>query len=70
MVYDFKNDSIEKLFTEQVNFGNIQTEYFDDDILVLLNASTEDKYKDRVVNQLNYKTLYIYSLTDNDLREI
>ena len=70
LIYDFKNDNIKKLFADRVNFGNIQTEYFNDDILVLFKASTEDTYKDGVINQLDYKTLFIYSLKDKILKEI
>ncbi|MCK5855902.1 MAG: hypothetical protein KAG64_00335 [Bacteroidales bacterium] len=70
LIYDYKNSTIEKLFNSRVNFGNIQTEYFDDDILILFRAATTDTYKDGVVNQLDYKTLYLYSLKDKKLREI
>ncbi len=70
LVYDYKKHSIHKLFNDRINFGNIQTEYFKDDILVLFSASTKDTYKDDVINQEDYKTLYIYSLNDKRLREI
>lgn len=70
LIYDYKNGNIEKLFTSRVNFRNIQTEYFDDDILILFMVATTDTYKDGVVNQLDYKTLYLYSLKDRKLREI
>jgi hypothetical protein len=70
LIYDYKSDNIEKLFVDRVNFGNIQTEYFKDDILILFTAATKDTYKDGVVNQLDYKTLFIYSLKDRILREI
>jgi len=70
LVYDYKKHSINKLFNDRINFGNIQTEYFKDDILVLFSASTKDTYKDGVINQEDYKTLYIYSLNDKRLREI
>lgn len=70
LVYDYKKHSINKLFNDRINFGNIQTEYFEDDILVLFTASTKDTYKDGVINQEDYKTLFIYSLNDKQLREI
>lgn len=70
LVYDYKKHSINKLFNDRINFGNIQTEYFEDDILVLFTASTKDTYKDGVINQEDYKTLFIYSLNDKRLREI
>ncbi|RLD61557.1 MAG: hypothetical protein DRJ01_07690 [Bacteroidetes bacterium] len=70
LIYDYKSDNIEKLFVDRVNFENIQTEYFKDDILILFKAATKDTYKDGVVNQLDYKTLFLYSLKDRMLREI
>ena len=70
LIYDLKNDDIKKLFVDRVNFGDIRTEYFKDDILILFKASTKDTYKDGVVNQLDYKTLFLYSLKDEKLREI
>jgi len=70
LIYDYKNHNIKKLFTDRINFTNIQTEYFKDDILVLFKASTKDTYRDGVINQLDYKTLFLYSLKDKKLIEI
>lgn len=70
LIYDFKNQNVEKLFTQRINFGNIRTEYFKDDILVVIEAATDDTYKDGVVNQLDYKTLFIYSLSGKRLKEV
>jgi len=70
LIYDYKNNNIEKLFKDRINFDNIQTEYFKDDILVLFKAATKDTYKDGVINQLDYKTLFIYSLKNKKLKEI
>lgn len=70
LIYDFKNGSVEKLFKERINFRDIQAEYFKDDILVVFLASTKDTYKDGVINQLDYKKLYLYSLKSKELKEI
>ncbi len=70
LIYDYKNHNVEKLFIKRINFGNIRTEYFKDDILVLIEAATDDTYKDGVVNQLDYKTLFIYSLSGKRLKEV
>ncbi len=70
LVYDYKKDSINKLFNDRINFGNIQTEYFKDDILVLFSASTKDTYRDGVINQEDYKTLFIYSLNAKYMTKI
>lgn len=70
LIYDYKNHKIDKLFENRINFEDIRTEYFQDDILVLFKASTKDSYKDGVINQQDYKTLFIYSLKSKDLKEI
>ena len=70
LIYDYKNDDIKKLLVDRVNFENIRTEYFKDDILILFKASTKDTYKDGVINQLDYKTLFLYSIKDKKLRII
>ncbi len=70
LVYDYKNQEVLKLFDRRINFANIQTEYFEDDVLVLFKASIKDTYKDGVVNQMDYKTLFIYSLQGKNLREV
>ena len=70
VIYDYKNSNIEKLFNDRINFDNIQTEYFKDDILVLFKATTKDTYKDGVINQLDYKTLFIYSMKSKNLKKI
>lgn len=70
LIYDYKKHSVDKLFIDRVNFGSIQTEYFNDDILVFFIASTKDTHKDGVINQQDYKSLFIYSLNNKDLREV
>lgn len=70
VIYDYKNSNIEKLFNDRINFDNIQTEYFKDDILVIFKATTKDTYKDGVINQLDYKTLFIYSMKNKNLKKI
>jgi hypothetical protein len=70
LVYDYKKHSVNKLFTDRINFASIQTEFFKDEILVLFSAATKDTYKDGVINQEDFKTLFIYSLNTKKLREI
>lgn len=70
LIYDYKNHKTDKLFYERINFETIQIEYFEDDILVLIKAATKDTYKDGVINQLDYKTLFLYSLKNKKLTEI
>jgi hypothetical protein len=70
LIYDYKNQNVKKLFSKRVNFSDIQTEYFSDDILVLFKASTDDTNNDGIINQQDYRTLYIYSIKDQDLKEV
>lgn len=70
LIYDFKNNTTEKLFSERINFRAIQTKTFEDDILILFKASTKDTYKDGVVNQRDYKVLFIYSIREKKIRSI
>lgn len=70
LIYDYKSQKTEKLITDRINFRSIETEYFEDDILVLFKGATEDTYKDGVINQLDYKTLFIYSLINKKLSEV
>ncbi len=70
LIYDYNNQTINKLFTDRVTFENIYTRYFDDDILVLLEVSTADSNKDGIINKYDYKSVFIYSLRNNELDEI
>lgn len=70
IVYDSEKGTNEKLFDERVNFDHIKTEYFEDDILLLMNVSKKDTYKDGVINLMDFKTLHIYSLSQKQLKTI
>lgn len=70
IIYDYKLKSIKKLFKDRINFKVINTEYFEDDILILFKAATEDSFKDGVINLKDYSSLYIYSIKEKKLRKI
>jgi len=70
IVYKPKNETTKKLFNERINFERIQTEYFDDDIYLLMNIAKNDTYKDGVINLRDFKTLYIYALSTESLKNI
>lgn len=70
IVYDLKNKTTKKLFDSRINFGAIRTEVFDDDILILFTAASQDTYRDGVINLTDFKSLYIYSIRNQKLREI
>ncbi len=70
IIYNQKNDLTNKLFDKRVNFNNIDTEYFSDEILLLFKVAEKDTYKDRVINLSDFKSLYIYSLNEKKLKKI
>lgn len=70
IIYNLKNGANKKLFDQRVNFNQIKTEYFEDDILLLMSVSEKDTYKDGVINLLDFKSLYIYSLDKKKLMKI
>ncbi|EWH13084.1 hypothetical protein KLA_11085 [Cellulophaga geojensis KL-A] len=70
IVYNPKNGMNKKLFDKRVNFNLIKTEYFEDDILLLMNVSEKDTYKDGVINLKDFKSLYVYSLTKKELKKV
>ncbi|WP_121668011.1 hypothetical protein [Mesonia aquimarina] len=70
IVYNSINNIKKKLFNKRVNFNDIKTEYFDDDILLLIKASDKDTHKDGVINLDDFKSLYFYSFTQNQSKKI
>lgn len=70
IVYNPKNGTNKKLFDKRVNFNLIKTEYFEDDILLLMNVAEKDTYKDGVINLKDFKSLYIYSLKKKELKKV
>jgi len=70
IIYNQKNDLTNKLFDKRVNFNNIDSEYFSDDILLLFKVAEKDTYKDGVINLSDFKSLYIYSFNQKKLKKI
>ena len=70
IIYNQKTEIIKKLFDKRVNFNDIKVEYFNDNILLLFKVSEKDTYKDGVINLTDFKSLYIYSLTEKKLMKI
>lgn len=70
IIYNQKNNLSHKLFDKRANFNDIKVEYFTGDILLLFNVAEKDTYKDGVINLLDFKSLYIYSLAKKKLKKI
>lgn len=70
IIYNQQNDSTNKLFNKRVNFNNIDTEYFSNEILLLFKVAETDTYKDGVINLKDFKSLYIYSFSQNKMQKV
>ncbi|WP_257984633.1 hypothetical protein, partial [Psychroflexus sp. MES1-P1E] len=70
IIYKPKNGTSKKLFNKRINFDRIQSEYFGDDIFLLINVAQKDTYKDGVINLNDFKSLHIYSLKSEKLENI
>lgn len=70
IVYRPESETSTSLFDKRVNFNEINTEYFEDDILLTFQVAEQDTYKDGVINLLDFKSLYIYSMNEKKLRKI
>lgn len=70
IVYHENEEISNKLFNKRINFNRIESEYFDDEIFLLMNVSEKDTYKDGVINLKDFKSLYIYSLKSQELKNI
>jgi hypothetical protein len=70
IVYDDNIEISKKLFNKRINFDRIQTEYFDDEIYLLMNVAEKDTYKDGVINLKDFTSLYIYSLKSEELKNV
>ncbi|MCT8341208.1 hypothetical protein MG296_14170 [Flavobacteriaceae bacterium TK19130] len=70
IVYQPNNGTSKKLFNKRINFDRIQSEYFSDNIYLLMNVAQKDTYKDGVINLRDFKSLYIYSLENEELKNV
>jgi hypothetical protein len=70
ILYDGKKGTNSKLFNSRLNFEKIETEYFKNEILLLIKASGKDTFKDGVINLKDFSSLYIYSLKEGKMRRI
>lgn len=70
IVFNAEKKTNNKLFNDRINFDNIKTEYFKNDILILVKASEKDTFKDGVINLKDFSSLYVYSLNEKRMRKI
>ncbi|ANQ51891.1 hypothetical protein MY04_4556 [Flammeovirga sp. MY04] len=72
IVFDNKTQTSKKLFDTRLNFDYIHVDYFKDDkdIIVNFKAATKDTNKDGVIDQKDLKSIYLYSIPNDKLKEI
>ena len=70
IVFDSNKGTNNKLFDSRINFDKIKTEYFKNEILILIKASEKDTFKDGVINLKDFSSLYIYSFNEKKMRKI
>lgn len=70
IVYEANSGINRKLFDKRINFDKIKTEYFKNEIIILIKASEKDTFKDGVINLKDFSSLYIYSLNEKKMRKI
>jgi hypothetical protein len=70
LIYNYKTQSVIKLFDLRVFIGNIDTEYFEDDVLLVFKGVHFDSDNDGVINLKDYNSPFIYSIAKNSLREL
>jgi hypothetical protein len=70
IIYNANKETNKKLFSSRINFDKIKTEYFENEIFILIKASEKDTYKDGVINLKDFSKLYIYSFNENKMRKI
>ncbi len=70
IIYNANDGNSKKLFNKRINFDRIHSEYFSDEIILIMNAAEKDTYKDGVINLKDFKSLYIYSLKSRELKNV
>ena len=68
IVYDALRDKATSLFNQRVIVGDIQSYYFEDDILLIFYAATKDTNQNGIIDLTDLRSLYIYSLGTGELR--
>lgn len=70
VVYDNKNNISLKISNTRLMGSDLTYDYFDDEIIVTFLGAEKDSNKDKVVNMLDFKSLFIFSLNNYQLKRI
>ncbi len=70
VIYDALSNQSEKLFRQQVVIGEYHPIYLSDDILLVFEAAIEDTDSNGKINLNDNKALFIYSLSNRELKQV
>lgn len=70
VVYDYKNNTSLKISNTRFIGSDLTYDYFDDEIIVTFLGAEKDSNKDNIVNMIDFKSLYIFSLNNYQLKRI
>lgn len=70
ILYDAEKTKATSLFQERIIIGNIETLYFEDDILLVFFGASKDTDKSGLIDLDDLRTLYVYSLHTGVTRKI
>lgn len=70
IVYDYKNNANQKVCDYRIIGTDLLVKYFEDEIVIVFTGAEKDTNKDGVVTLDDFKSLFVYSLKDKNLRKI
>lgn len=70
IVYDYKNNLAQKVCDYRIIGTDLTVKYFGDEIIIVFTGAEKDTNKDGVVTLEDFKSLFVYSLKDKNLRKV
>ncbi len=69
IVYDYKNNTTQKVCSSRLIGSNLKIKYFNDEIILVFPGADTDSNHDGMVNYQDLKSLFIYSLKEKKLQK-
>lgn len=69
IVYDYKNNTTQKVCSCRLIGSNLKIKYFDDEIILVFSGADADSNHDGMVNYQDLKSLFVYSLKEKKLQK-
>ncbi|HEY4786839.1 MAG TPA: hypothetical protein VIH57_12360 [Bacteroidales bacterium] len=70
LLYDSRSGAVTQLFDKRVSINRIYVEKIKDISYVFMAVTKDDTDKDGIMDEQDFKTLYVFSTADNKLKEI